>query len=72
MDIHAKPGTKVIFLGGVTQDQINWGSHENPRGFLMEGKEYTVLRTEVHSFHTKVFLTEWPDKPFNSVWFRDL
>ena len=71
MDIYSKPGTIVKFVeDDVTQAQINWGSHDDPRGVLEVGKEYIIDRTEVHSQHTKVFLKGYDKKSFNSVWFK--
>ena len=70
MEINAKPGTKVVFNEkNPSKEQINWGSHTDPRGLLEVGKEYTIDRTEVHSWHTKIYLKEFPNKSFNSVWF---
>ncbi len=70
MDIYAKEDTKVIFKGNVTEEQIKWGGHADPTEFLIEGKEYTVDYTKIHSWHTKVFLKEFPHLSFNSVWFE--
>ena len=72
MNIYTKPGTKIKFNGDLSQEQINWGSYEDPRSLLEKGQIYTVEKTEVHSFHTKVFLTDFPDKSFNSVWFEEI
>lgn len=69
MDIYAKPGTKVKFVkNNVCEESIKWGSHDSPYE-LEDGREYEILRTEVHSYHTKVHLKETPNKSFNSVWF---
>jgi hypothetical protein len=70
MDIYAKPGTKVIFEGNVSEAQIRWGSNSDPAGILVDGQEYTIDHTEVHSYHTKVFLVGFPGKSFNSAWFQ--
>lgn len=72
MDIYAKHGTKVIFTGDVSQAQINWGGNDDPNGLLEKGKVYTLDYTEVHSYHTKVFLMEFPSKQFNPVWFEEV
>lgn len=48
---------------------INWGSHSDPNDILEFGKEYEIERAEVHSWHTKIFLKDFPDKSFNSCWF---
>ena len=72
MNIYAKHGTKVRYTGEVSKGQVQWGAHTDPRGILEQGKEYTISRTEVHSWHTKVFLIEHPNKSFNRVWFVDI
>ena len=54
---------------GASQDQINWGNNDDPRGLLHEGNIYTVKRTEVHSWHTKIELMEHPGKVFNDASF---
>lgn len=69
MDIHAKEGTKVIF-DKCSKSQMNFGNNDDPNKFLKKGIEYTVLRTEVHSYHTKVFLKEFPELKVNSVCFE--
>mgnify|MGYP001565892365 FL=1 len=60
---------KLVFRGDVTEDQINWGNHDDPRGVLVPGEKYTLLRQDIHSWHTKIFLAEFPGMSFNSVWF---
>ena len=71
MDIYAESGTKVKFIeDSPSKGQINWGGHDSPIGVLNVGSEYTIERTDVRSSHTKVFLKEFPDKQFNSVWFE--
>ncbi|MDE2232990.1 MAG: hypothetical protein KGJ90_02550 [Patescibacteria group bacterium] len=67
MDINAKKGTKVIFLGG-TIEMVRWGGNDDPREKLVEGEIYTVDHTEIHSWHTKVFLQE-VEGAFNSAHF---
>lgn len=54
---------------GASIDQIRWGSNDDPRDLLEIGKEYDVVGLEVHTMHTKVILTEFPDLRFNSVCF---
>lgn len=54
---------------GCSQEQINWGNNDDPRSFLIVGKEYVVEKVDVHSQHTKIKLYDkngW----FNSVCFR--
>ncbi len=67
---HLQTGQRVQFNGSVSQSQISWGSHRDPRGVLTAGQVYTVSRVEVHSWHTKVFLEGFDekDRSFNSVW----
>lgn len=40
--------------------------------YLEIGKEYVVEKTIVDSFHTDVFLQEFPGIKFNSVFFEDV
>ena len=70
MDIDAKHGTKVTYIANPSNEQIRWGSHDDPTNLLEIGKRYTIDRTEIHSWHTKVFLQEFPDIKFNSVSFE--
>ena len=59
----------VVEYIGCSQEQINWGSNDDPRSFLIVGKEYTVEKVDVHSQHTKIKLYNkmgW----FNSVCFE--
>jgi hypothetical protein len=67
MNIYAKEGDKVIFLGS-NEGVEKWGNCDNPNKVLTIGETYTVDHTEVHSWHTKVFLKEKPGA-FNSVVF---
>ena len=55
----------------VSDAQVNWGGHSDPRGLLVVGATYDVLRVEQHTLHTKVFLKDFPGKSFNSVWFEE-
>ena len=40
--------------------------------YLTVGSEYTTEKTEVDSWHTDVFLKEFPNVKFNSVFFEDV
>ena len=62
---------KVRYIGA-SDGQIRWGSNDDPRGLLIEGKEYTLEHTEEHSWHTKFYLKEFPGKKFNSVCFTKI
>lgn len=72
MNIYSLPGTKVIYTGEVSDSQVRWGIHDDPRGVLTPGKEYIVEKTEVRSYHTKVYLKDFPGWKFNSVWFKEV
>lgn len=63
-----KVGSKVKFTGA-TDDQVKWGSNDDPRKLLEQGKIYTVREVEVHSWHTKIYLVGIDGK-FNSVHFE--
>ena len=60
---------KVRYVSS-TIEQVNWGSNDNPESVLVRGKYYDLLREEVHSWHTKYVLKDFPDLKFNSVSFR--
>lgn len=55
---------------GATDEQVRWGCNDDPRGLLVENQEYELLTQEVHSWHTKYILKEFPNKKFNSVSFE--
>ena len=63
---------KVRYLGDdeVSDAVVNWGSNDDPRGLLIKDKEYELLEQDVHSWHTKYILAEFPNKRFNSVSFE--
>jgi hypothetical protein len=70
MNIYAKKGHKVTvteqsFKNGNNRDKKRAAAHLKP------GNVYTVNRTEVHNFHTNVFIEEIPGIIFNSVQFED-
>jgi hypothetical protein len=56
---------------GASQAQVNWGSCDDPRELLKIGKIYEVSGIRVHSYHTKVSLTDF-DGWFPSGGFEDL
>jgi hypothetical protein len=68
MNIHAKPGAKVVFSNpkaGYPSDQKLAKEH------LEVGKTYTVSVTDVDQSRTNVYLKEFPEIAFNSVLFSD-
>ena len=69
MDINAKKGTKVKVVN-FDEKIMNWGGNDNPADYLKIGNVYTVLKTEIHSWHTKVYLKEFPDLKFGSAHFE--
>ncbi len=69
MDIYATEGHKVICVN-VDVGTAKWGDCTDPTGLLEVDKEYTVDESEVHSWHTKVYLKE-VEGEFNSAHFRD-
>ncbi len=69
MSVYTKPNSKVIFMfpkNGYNPDIESANKH------LIKGKEYTVKRTEVHSWHTEVELKEIPNIVFNSSMFANI
>jgi hypothetical protein len=69
MNIYAKFGDEVIcstFDAGYDDDQ------EVARKYLVIGNIYTIEETDVDGWHTDVYLQEFPDIKFNSVFFEDV
>jgi len=69
IDIYSPKGKKIRY---VVPDPISWGTDANNVKHLTLGAIYTVERTEVHSWHTKLFLQEVPGIPFSTVWFDEV
>jgi len=63
-----KYGDIVKFLG-CSQEQIRWGSNDDPTGILIVGDKYFVEKVSVHSQHTKIELRGVRGK-FNSACFE--
>jgi hypothetical protein len=63
-----KIGDKVIFVSA-SDEQVNWGSNDDPRKLLDYETEYEIENIEVHSWHTKFYLKGIKGK-FNSVHFE--
>jgi hypothetical protein len=62
---------KVKYMGA-TIDQVRCGGNNDPRLYLKIGESYEVLDEEVHSWHTKLILKEFPELKFNSVCFEEV
>ena len=72
IDIYTPRGTWVKFTDRVIDAQIKWGNHTDPRDLLDPTGIYIVDCTEIHSWHTKLFLQEFPGKSFNCAWFEEV
>lgn len=75
IEVHYAKKTKrvlgsVVFGEKQTNDQVNWGSNDNPNDLLTVGTLYDVVEIEVHSWHTKIELAGFPGKKFNNVNFK--
>lgn len=68
MNIYAENGHKVVCR---TLDAGYSDDKQRAADYLVIGKEYTVEKTSVHSWHTDVWLQEFPGIRFNSVFFAD-
>lgn len=69
MNIYAKKGDKVrcfTLFGGSSDDE------EIAQAYLELAKIYTIEQTEVHAWHTNVWLKEFPNVKFNSVYFKNI
>jgi hypothetical protein len=62
-----KKGDKVMFISA-TDDQVRWGSNDDPRKILEEDKIYEIESIETHHWHTKIKLVGVGGR-FNSVHF---
>lgn len=69
MNIYALKGHKVRLE---TLDAGYDYQKELVEKYLELGKEYTVDYTDVYSSYTDVYLQEFPDIYFNSVFFEDV
>lgn len=68
-DIWNNKERKVLCVSN-REDGMMIGSHNH---YLLEvGETYTVENVEVHSWHTLVYLKEFPGKEFNSVVFEEI
>lgn len=64
-----KVGDLVEFTS-YSEAQVNFGSCSDPiKNLLKIGNYYRILDIEVHSWHTKFELENYPDRKFNSVHF---
>ena len=61
---------KVKYIGA-SDEQVKWGSNDDPRGTLTEGEAYEVKTWKTHTQHTKITLLDYPDLKFNSVCFEE-
>ena len=68
MDIWNKEERKVICVSNKPHQTFDL---ENA-SLLTIGEEYTVVKIDVHSWHTLVRVREFPDQWFNSVLFEEL
>ena len=62
---------RKVRYAGATDEQVQWGNNDDPRGLLKEGSVYEVEHEEVHTWHTKYSLRGIEGK-FNSVGFEDV
>lgn len=68
MNDDADEGTKVTFC---EKYPMSFGVSVDNAKLLTLGESYTVDHTEIHSWHTIVFLKEFPGTEFSSVWFSE-
>jgi hypothetical protein len=73
MNIYSPEGTKVIALFDNDGNLMNGHDSEKEAAsqHLEPNKVYTVDKTEVHSWYTKVYLKDFPNVSFNSVHFEE-
>ncbi len=59
-------GDVVVYSEEASDEQVKWGSNDDPRKLLELNKSYEIESVEVHSWHTKLYLKGIKGK-FNSV-----
>jgi hypothetical protein len=66
-ELTAKPGDKVVCSSRYTN---SWGNCHQVVDYVPIGTICTIEKIEVHSWHTKVWFKEFPNKWFNSIHFK--
>lgn len=69
MDIFNNETRKVICIKN--DDSNAWG-FSGTGHLLTVGTEYTLIDTEVHDWHTRIELAEFPNVQFNSILFEEI
>lgn len=69
MDIFNNNKRKILCVNN--DDSEAWGFRGTGH-LLIVGHEYTLVDTEVHSYHTKIELEEFPNIQFNSILFEEI
>ena len=73
LDINNWSQRFVVYHGeNIDQYQINWGGNSDPRPLLKKGEIYRLLRMDVRSQHTRIYLEGFPNQYFNVVWFDEM
>jgi hypothetical protein len=70
MNIHAKEGAEVHVTAGSLKNGYPTDQHTAGQ-YLKVGVTYHVEKTVIHSWHTDVYLKEFPGTWFNSVNLED-
>ena len=60
----------IVKYISASDEQVRWGSCDDPRGVLEEGAEYEVAVRKTHTWHTKYTLHGYHHLRFNSVCFE--
>ena len=60
---------KYKYIGAI-DEQVYWGNCDDPRNVLEIGEEYLLKRLDIHNWHTRIVLEEFPGMEFNSVCFE--
>ena len=56
----------------INNEDNEWGGADHASSYLNVGQIYHVSHIEMHSWHTRVYLVEFPNHWFNSVAFGEL
>lgn len=59
-----------VIYKGCSESQANFGQADDPRQILRTNDTYTIVKQEIHKWHTLYTLKGYPAHKFNSVCFE--
>ena len=68
MDIHTPPGSKVVF----SNPDAGWPTDKWKLEPLVVVETYRVRAVQIHSYSTRLYLTQFPGVEFNTINFSNV